>query len=241
MSKLHRVIAVFILLLVLAPLTSFAANEYYSEDGQVRFTIPEGWSEEPLSKNCEILKVKYVCDDSPFEIICFGFKDIWGSIPKSELDGLTREDFDSEFFTSSDIANMYNTYITKIGSETYNNMKYYSYTFSQNVTEQGVSIQLEIKTYICIYNGFLYQFSFKCIVGEDHNYDDFKALIKSVEYLTEFAQEPQTTEQTTLPAQASETPPDYENPYESSSVAIWVLLAAIAFIIIMLILKSKAK
>lgn len=240
MSKLHRVIAVFILLLVLAPLTSFAANEYYSKDGQVRFTIPEGWSEEPLSKNREILKVKYVCDDSPFETILFGFKDIWGSIPKSELDGLTRKEFDSEFFTSSDIADMYNTNITRIGSETYNNMKYYSYTFSQQVTEQGVSFQLETTTYICIYNGFFYQFTYGCTAGEDHNYDDFKALIMSVEYLTEFAQEPQTTEQTTLPA-VSETPPDYENPYESSSVAIWVLLAAIAIIIIIPILKSKVK
>lgn len=230
-------------------LLSLAANEYYDETAQIRFTVPNRWSEKALSQKRDILKVKYVHDDSPLETITFGYTDVWGSVPESDWDGLTREELNSEYFTSSDVASMYGTSVSMISTETYNNMKYYKCKVSQNVTEQGVSFELETTTYICIYNGFYYQFMYGSTVGEDHNYNDFKSMVKSAEYLAEVEIEPQETNSPViLSPRVFETPKatekavdtykDYKEK-ESSPVALWIVLISLAVIAVVTVIKIK--
>ncbi|MGI5850361.1 MAG: hypothetical protein ACOX8Q_09940 [Christensenellales bacterium] len=178
------------LLIILLPSTAYAL-EYSNDVAQIKYTVPTGWSKEAMNKGREILKEKYINNDSGgIEVILFGYADVWGVATPEERQGWTREEFNNSIFSNSDIAEMYGLNEKSISIKTYNNVKYYLFSLSQAVTELGYSIEAEQKVLIRFHNGFLYYFSYAAPKGMDDHYSDFEEMVSSVKYLSESSQLP---------------------------------------------------
>ena len=157
------------------------AFEFTDQESGVQFTLPDGWKQEPLSKERDIIKAKFSSDVNPGIAILFGSTDIWSQIPTSDRKGYSRSTFNNESFSAEEIAELvgkkYNSISTlKLGQ------KEYFYLETESTTEEfGLPIKLKTIQMIRIENGWMFLFGF-CGDKRSVQYTEFEKMVGEVCY-----------------------------------------------------------
>lgn len=167
-----------------APSSSFV---YTDQKTGLKFTVPAGWKEEPLSKKRNTIDVKFVSETDIFAHIFYGSIDMWESIPESERSGLSRADINSSLFSSEEIEAILGSYysgspavsISNVKTVTYNGIEYY---YLESETSSN-GITLPITQLIRIDNGYTYLFQYYGSRDSEY-YSDFKNLLSSATYVS---------------------------------------------------------
>lgn len=172
----------FIVVIFLINTVAVCAIDYSISEIGIKFTIPDGWKEKPLSNDRGFIKVKYVPLEENGEAILFGYKDIWNELPASEKTGYTKSDFNNSIFTKSDVAKSLSTTTDKVSMVTYNEVEYYKCNVSQNVTVANQSVKVNMLAFVYIMDGIMYQFQYgENATGVGH-YNDFETILNNIAY-----------------------------------------------------------
>ena len=159
------------------------AFEFADKESGVQFTVPDGWKQEPLSEEREIIKAKFTSDVNPGISILYGSADIWSQMPTSNRKGYSRSTFNNESFSTEEIAELvgenYNYISTiKLGR------KEYFYMETESTTEVfGVPLKLKMIQMIRIENGWMFLFGF-CGDERSVQYSEFEKMVGEVSYPT---------------------------------------------------------
>ena len=156
-------------------------NTYIDTNSGVTFTIPENWSETPMSETRKFIDVKFTHNDNPVFNIIYGSIDLWEQLPSSDKIGLTRSDFDNSTFSKSELVQLLECDESDIEIVTYNNREYYKCINHVSQSIEGINISLDITILLYIDNGWMYQYQFSGTENINY-YNDFLSLINSVNY-----------------------------------------------------------
>lgn len=156
---------------------STEAFVYSDKTGKIKFTVPANWREEPLSKEREIIKAKFVTDQEPGLSMLYGYYDLWSEMSTAEKAGQTRSSINMSAFSRSDIAEAFGISESKVKSVTYNGQQYYQ----AEVVSESMGLSVETTILYHIDNGYMYQFQFFG-TPSDKYFKDFESLVRSVVY-----------------------------------------------------------
>ena len=181
----RRAVLIIVCLAVLLMPSAVYAADYSDEEAGVEFTVPEGWSEDETF-NDEVLKVKYVYDDTkntpyPENITC-GYADLWEMASEEDRACFSREDCNNSLFTAEDMGESLGFSGIDVGEETYGGIQYFVYQMPISVTLNETTIDANLTCMMRIYNGYEYIFQYCCRKGRDDHYGDFEKLVASAEY-----------------------------------------------------------
>ncbi len=176
--------------------------DYKDSKTGLKFTVPAGWKEEPLSKKRETIDVKFVSEGAAFAEIMYGSIDMWSSIPEADKAGMNRSDVNNTLFSLEDISAMMGAYsggtttisYNDITTVTYNGSEYFCLT--ANTSSSGITIPMTQLMHID--NGYIYLFQY---YGDrtGENYNGFESLLKSTVYSTPQASATATPKPTAKP------------------------------------------
>lgn len=161
--------------------------DYKDSKTGLKFTVPAGWKEEPLSKKRETIDVKFVSEGAAFAEIMYGSIDMWSSIPESDRAGMNRSDVNNTLFSLEDISVMMGSYSSGTTTISYNDITTVTYNGSEyfclkaNTSSSGITIPMT--QLMKIDNGYIYLFQY---YGDrtGENYNGFESLLKSIVYST---------------------------------------------------------
>lgn len=145
-------------LLVLSMTTvSVSADGYFYEDKDacVSFTVPDGWTEEPLYKERETLDVKYQYGDNL--IFMFGAKDLWICLTPQERRQTPRADCTKGI----DIAAMYKeagVNVRNASRRNYNGLEFQACEVITEMEIYGTKISVTMTQLSYFRNGWIYTF-----------------------------------------------------------------------------------
>lgn len=185
---------------------------YRDENTGIEFTVPANWTQEPLSKDREIIDVKFSSNREPGLIIFYGSIDIWNEMPPSEKAGYVRSDIDNTIFPSEELAEAIGIEKNEVSTVSYGGKEYYKYSFTTSSSEYGFDFVLTQTCLIRVENGYYYSFQF---TGDSTSpyYEDFESIVESVTYPAVEGTPPSNHDdpvESTLPS-------DYEDAAESVS------------------------
>ena len=175
---------------------------YIDQKTGLKFTVPAGWKEEPLSKKRETIDVKFVSEGAAFAEIMYGSIDMWSSIPEADKAGMNRSDVNNTLFSLEDISVMMGSYSGGTTSVSYNDITTVTYNGSEyfclkaNTSSSGITIPMTQLMHID--NGYIYLFQY---YGDrtGENYNGFESLLKSTVYSTPQASVTATPKPTAKP------------------------------------------
>lgn len=180
--------------------------DYKDSKTGLKFTVPAGWKEEPLSKKRETIDVKFVSEGAAFAEIMYGSIDMWSSIPESDRAGMNRSDVNNTLFSLEDISVMMGSYSSGTTTISYNDITTVTYNGSEyfclkaNTSSSGITIPMT--QLMKIDNGYIYLFQY---YGDrtGENYNGFESLLKSIVYSTPQASATTTPKPTAKPTTAT--------------------------------------
>lgn len=179
----RKIISVFVYMIIifLFTLPSYAEYLYTDPLTHTTFKIPDNWVEVPLLNQETNIDVKFKSNENDKMLIMFSSFDLWEEFSKKEKLGLNREDIDNSILSKADVAEMFGTAISKVKTVTYNKKKYYQVEVSEKVSQGNYNIFVYISHLIHVENGYIYTFSFN---GSNDNelYIDFITLLNSINY-----------------------------------------------------------
>ena len=192
---------------------STEAFVYSDKAGKVHLTVPANWREEPLSKEREIIKAKFVTDQEPGLSMLYGYYDIWSAMSTAEKAGQTRSSINMSAFSRSDIAEAFGIPESKVKSVTYNGQQYYQ----AEVVSESMGLSVETTILYHIDNGYMYQFQFFG-TPSDKYFKDFESLVRSVVYEAATTIKPTaTTKPAATAKKTTSEPPSAVSQQASSS------------------------
>ncbi len=151
---------------------------YTDNETGVTFTVPENWSQEPVSEDKNNIDAKFVYADHTNMV--YTSVDIWSQMPAYEKAGKTRADVDNSYLTKLELAEMYDVPFSDISMVTYNGIEFFKYNHSTSTAASGLEINVTITQLLRFENGWMYLFQFSG-TQDDPLYTDFESLLKSVD------------------------------------------------------------
>ena len=147
------------------------------------FTIPVGWTERPLSKERDIVKVKYAADDQT-AVIAFGSADFYGPIPASELPVDSRDEFNMSIIPDEIFIEAAATLIP--GGVPVRRVQYgpheYCIFSGQNPAAGGVVSNLTHTVFAyTVENGYMFHFQYGGSENSFH-YDEFLKILETARF-----------------------------------------------------------
>lgn len=158
--------------------------EYVYPETGLRFTVPAGWEEEPLSKERKTIVAKFSSLKEGGLCILYGCADYWEELSPSDRIGYTRADLDNSILNEENVSafaageNMEATDVSKV---TYGGREYYKLSAVTNTSAYGLDLSLPMTSMLRVEDGYLFFFQFGGPEGGS-GYDDFEALLDSVSY-----------------------------------------------------------
>ena len=148
----------------------FPETETYYTDNEVdvTFTVPAGWKKSELTKESKHVRVAYY--DKNYNTLLFTYTNIWMSIPEADKQGLNRSDINNNFFTKSQVLEMYSrteAEDTNVEYVTINNNEYFKITCQI----KNEDINQIIAAHMLFDNGIVYEFY---LIGEAPDYNAYK-------------------------------------------------------------------
>ncbi len=202
------------------------AFSYTHMETGLRFTVPAGWKEVPLSKQRDFLVAKFVPEEAGGDSILFGCMDYWAELPTEEKRGYTRGDLDNSLLTElrkelpeEEFVSLFCddvSQVEKVSSVFCGGLEYIKIDLKETVSVYGLEVPVAVTSLFRVENGYLYNFQFS---GTDTAwyYSDFETLVNSVSY---------------PPAS-----PSASGSSESSNVVIGVAVGGALLVVILLALK----
>lgn len=162
-------------------LVEFPETETYYTDNEVdvTFTVPAGWKKSELTDVSKLVQAGYF--DKNNNTLIFVYADIWPSIPEADKQGLNRSDINNDFFTKSQVLELYNTNEaedTNVEYEKINNIEYFKITYQT----KNEDVNQIVAGHMLFDNGFMYVFY---LIGETPDYNAYKQydeLLSSIKY-----------------------------------------------------------
>ena len=162
--------------------THVVSGVYTDPETQTTFTVPDGWTEAPLSEPQEFLDAKFICDEYNSLMIMYGSYDVWSAMTESERAGLTRSDLKGTRLTENFAAEMFGVSPSDVDVVTYGGNFYSKMSTTTTNSSYGVEISLTMTQLLYMDNGYLYLFQFTGTDDDNLYYCYFEALLSSVEY-----------------------------------------------------------
>lgn len=159
----------------------FPETETYYTDNEVdvTFTVPAGWKNAELPKEGKRVQTGYF--DQNDNLLLFVYVDIWPSISEADKQGLNRCDVNNDFYTKSQILELYSingAEDTNVEYVTINNIKYFKITYQ--IKDDDVN-QIVVG-HMLLDNGIMYVFY---LMGETPDYNTYKQydeLLSSIKF-----------------------------------------------------------
>ncbi len=152
--------AILIIVSAMACCTAETAPElptYTDEATGIRFVIPEGWEQQPLSQERQFLKMKMLPPGDSSKSIMFGYQDAWAQVPAATLtaSGIkTRKDLDAIYMQPDMLAGASGADAKDIVFEEHGGYTFGVFTITN--TQYGITLKMTVAT-TCI-NGYLIMF-----------------------------------------------------------------------------------
>lgn len=192
MRRLRAVIlaAAWLLGLVCFAPATFAADYYEDEESGVRFEIFEGWEQEDIDPNRDVLSSFFTKGSHS---IGYGYANMWNEMTSSERKGYTRAEINNSI-----VADFYEEFANGIygdGEVTVVHYGDYEYYVWKGRFAGYLETNMEFDSIIAlrIYDAQLYQFLCQAITLEDAYVDEFGRMLATVEYTKETASAPIVT------------------------------------------------
>lgn len=154
---------------------------YEDSDSGLRFMVPANWVETKFTEEREFLDVGFESTKEAGHRIYFASMDLWEELPETDKIGIYRRNIDNSAVTRADIAEMYGIAEKDVYIVDYNGVAYYRMKVPYESDLLGLSVTVTMTQLIHIRDGWMYLFQYG---GSTDNeaFDDFKALMNSVEY-----------------------------------------------------------
>lgn len=152
---------------------------YTNNETGVTFTVPANWQQEDLSKEREILSVKFVSTEDIGCNILFGYVDVWAQMPLLDRLLTPRSSLNNSSMTKAEIAEEFGTTIDKVALVKYHGIDYYQCEMTGIVEKYGIPFPVTITMLVHCENGWMYIFQFSGQTN-DALYGDFEKLLESV-------------------------------------------------------------
>ena len=128
---------------------------YTFEEGGVSFTVPEGWTEDPLSQTREIIRAKFLRAGKAGAAFCFGYADYWASLSEAdrklyEQQGVTREKIGNAFLPAKDIAAAYGLAEKDVRTAVGGGQAFYVFEIEMTDNSLGTEIRMLCTIACCI-------------------------------------------------------------------------------------------
>lgn len=204
-------------------------SNYIDAVSGVKFTVPENWVEQEISKEAEFVNAKY---GYTLDVAVFSFSsiDMWEQMSAAEKIGFDRSDINNSMFSMELIEEMFTAThgITpkEIYQVTYNGKEYYEGVVTKNIESDGVTTEAEFTILLRFDNGWGYMFDFG--QKKDANlHNDFEQIMNSVEYPESVGMVPTSSTNSALMIVVL--------------VPIAILILAIVFIVLIVIMVNRKK
>lgn len=182
MKKIASILLALIVCAFLAfPVVAAGSIVYKDQDTGASFTIPDGWTQEALSKDREFIDIKFTSTQFEGATILYGSTDVWSQMTASEKAGYTRAECDNSIFTKADVAEMYSVPVSSVKEVTYNGQTYYKAEVTTYAEAYGITLPVTMTQVFRIENGWWYSFQVSGTSADKH-YGDFEDLLRTVEY-----------------------------------------------------------
>lgn len=170
--------------------TVSSANDYgyIDNDTNLSFTVPANYTQEALSGERDIYKVKFVNNEKKDLCILYGSSDIYKEMSVLERLFISRSDVNN----SQEIEDGFKEGLDEALNESvislvepqrvfYGDKEYYKYNVKATSEHIGIEIQVDMSMLIHVENGYAYIFQF-CGREDSPYYADFEKLLGSVKY-----------------------------------------------------------
>ncbi len=180
MNNIRRCFIFFLVLglILMCSLAAHGASTYRDTISGTSFTVPDGWTEQPLSQDREFIQVKFTPDDEGLATILFGSADIWGQLTEAEKNGLSREEYNISLFTKDDMAYTLDINVSDIKNVELGSINFYKVDLISEDTSSGITINYTQSIYTTIQNGYFIQFQY-VFSGNDSNRGVFEETVKN--------------------------------------------------------------
>lgn len=180
MKTYYRVFSICVVfgILLLLPFSALAVSSYTDSISGTSFTIPDGWTEAPLSQDRDFIQVKYMPDDGSFETILFGSADAWGQLPEYEKVGIKREEYNISLFSTQDIAELFDVKALDVKTVQLGSVNYYRIDVTSEQSASGITVNVTQNIYTTIQNGYVIQFQY-AYTSDETNRSDFEEAVRS--------------------------------------------------------------
>ena len=174
-------VLIAIVLILMCSINVFASSIYIDQDTGTRFTLPDNWSEIPLSKERQYIDAKFINDDET-AIIIYGSYDLTTEVSSKDEVEILRDYLDMSFITIDDAKEILGEEgFSNIEKVTYNGVDYFKAEMKTTQTIAEYETTIEQIQFIHYNNGWAYTFMIEK-AGYYVCYDDFKSIIESVKY-----------------------------------------------------------
>ena len=155
--------------------------DYTDPSSGVSFTVPGGWKKVAFSEEKELLQAMFQTEDSSIPAIMYGSIDLWSLLDEESQKDVPRASYDTSYIAKEDMADMLgisekNVVEVYCGGEIYYlARRYVSKTVYETVATTPLIQMATVK------GGWFFTFQ---LGGEyfSKQFDDFEALVKSVDY-----------------------------------------------------------
>ena len=162
--------------------------KYDDPETEISFIVPPNWETAKLDKKREFLDVKFQSTDST-SVIVYGSVDAWSYLSeKEQKEYKKREKFNLTTIPEKEIKELFDSILDEIDESIPASVKYekteingIEYIYFEYTTDLEF-IEIPIKSYFTIINGYMYYFSYSNLYNDDAHIDDFNELLKSVQY-----------------------------------------------------------
>ncbi|MBR3872864.1 MAG: hypothetical protein IKJ26_01715 [Clostridia bacterium] len=173
----------------LIPVTS--GYVYNDPESNAFFSVPNNWTEKPLTKQREIIDAKFASYDDPGIVVLFSCTDLWlegwtyDERAEIEASGITRYDLDFDVASilldlPLSIPDMYDSSLSPadIRKARYGNCDFYIFETVSNDQSLGIELNMKITLALTIQDGYFYMFYFSS-TNENPLFSDYEAILKS--------------------------------------------------------------
>lgn len=164
---------------------------YNDPESNAFFSVPNNWTEKPLTKQREVIDAKFASYDDPGIVFLFSCTDLWceGWSPDEraeiEASGITRYDFDFEVASllldlPLAIPDMYDPSLSTadIHKVHYGNCDFYIFETLSNDQSWGIELNMNVTLALTIQDGYFYVFYFSS-TNENPLFSDYESILKS--------------------------------------------------------------
>ena len=177
-QRINFILCLVLGLVLMFSLSAFGASIYRDTISGTSFTVPDGWTEQPLSQDRDFIQVKFTPDDGGLATILFGSADIWEQLTEAEKNGLSRDEYNIALFTKDDMAYTLDVNVSDIKNVELGSTNFYRVDLTSEGTSSGITINYTQSIYTTIQNGYFIQFQY-VFSGNDSNRGVFEETVKN--------------------------------------------------------------